>query len=146
MRKHCLRKICDDLKCSLALSWTSNTNDIFLMGLTLRRQAFRHHTVSIRRSEVTFNVVHPVEVTDATFPLSVMQCCSSRFSCFNSSYPSSERPHIQSSLTTHFEQTFVNSSQPLNFSNQIPGHRRCFNGTTIYAILESTAMLSFINK
>lgn len=60
------------------------------------------------------------------FPLFVMQCCSSRFSCFNSSYPSSKRPHIQSGLNLHFEQTFVNSSEPLTFSNQIPGHRLLF--------------------
>ena len=86
MRKYSPRKICDDRKCSMALSRTSNTNDIFLMGLTRRRQAFRYPTLSIRRSEVTFIVV-PLDrkVTDATFPLFVMQCCSSRLSCFNSS-------------------------------------------------------------
>jgi hypothetical protein len=128
MRKLCPCKICDDLKCSLTLSWRSKTKDIFLIGLIQRRKAFRHHTLSIRRrSEVTFIVV-PLgkKVTYATLPLFVMQCCSSRFSCFNSSYPSSKRPHIQSGLNLHFEQTFVNSSRPLTFSNQIPGHRLLF--------------------
>ena len=125
MRKQCPCKIYDDLKCSLALSWTSNTKDIFLIGLIRRRQAFRHHALSTRRrSEVTFIVV-PLgkKVTDATFRC---LCCSSRFSCLNSSYPSSKRPHIQSGLNLHFEQTFVNSSRPLTFSNQIPGHRLLF--------------------
>jgi hypothetical protein len=96
------------------------------MGLTRRRQAFRHHALSIRRLVFTFVVVPIGKDTDATFPLFVMQCCFSRLSCFNSSYPSSKRPHIQSSLTIHFEQKFVNSSRPLTFSKQIPCHRSLF--------------------
>jgi hypothetical protein len=56
--------------------------------------------------------------TNVTFPLFVMQCRSSRFSCCNSSYPSSEGPHIQRNM--QFEQTFVNSSRPPTLSNQIP--------------------------
>jgi hypothetical protein len=96
------------------------------MGLTRRRQAFRHYTLSIHRLEFTFIFVPLGKVRDATFPLFVMQCCSSRFSCFNYSYPSSKRPHIQCSLKINFEKTFVNLRRPLTFSNQIPCHSSLF--------------------
>lgn len=48
----------------------------------------------------------------------LMKCCSSCFSFFSASYPSSKSTCIHSSLDVHFEQLFVNANQHLIFSNQ----------------------------
>jgi hypothetical protein len=145
MRKHCPCKIYDDLKCSLALSWTSNTKDIFLIGLIRRRQAFRHHALSIRRrSEVIFIVV-PLgkKVTDATF-----RCLS----C--SAAPPGLAAwilltHRRNALTSRVASTYTSSKRSWIQVGLSPSATKypvtvcCFNGTTIYAILESIAVLSF---
>lgn len=48
----------------------------------------------------------------------VMKCCSSCFSFYSASFPSSKSTRVHSSSDIHFEQLLVNASQLLIFSNQ----------------------------
>lgn len=76
------------------------------------------------------NVVRNQCSASATTLWSVMKCYSSCLSFFTPSYLSSSSSHNHTSLTMHFQQTFMNASQLLTFSSQKCYHCSLFQLNT----------------